>query len=391
MLPVIDQQHWEAMEKENGEAAEARVSSPRDGKKTLPLPEEPPRVPLIGVLYPRTSDADDGDEVVLSDEDVDLTDEDDEDLYYDADDSDSDSDADDSDAEFDDDDEPLLDQFDGGKAAGTSLAPVEFLGEPARFATVDSTAGFMVLRDGGGGDAAGQVQVQHDASEITVHYRYDRFTRDPNGGPGVEEYSGAKIHPLRFLLPDDDDHVIDPASTLRLAGAAMADIMYPPRFAAQLKALWSSLVAAEPVQRILSPATTRVEVIVNVGILRRGDRTPERRAFMREALVAMAMAEREACGDAASSWPFIRHVGVVMHLPAPVSCVEDGSGARPAKRRKFSDDACAICFEVMERELAAWPRCDHVFHDDCLEQLLLRGDHRCPPCRSELNGKAPKP
>ncbi|KAK3157622.1 hypothetical protein QOZ80_2AG0125180 [Eleusine coracana subsp. coracana] len=371
------------MEQENGEAGEARVASPRDGKKTLLPPEEPPRVPLSGVLYPRTSDADDGDEVFLSDEDFDLTDEDDEDLF-DTDDSD-DSDAEDSDAEFDD-DEPLLDQFDGGKAAGTSFAPVEFLGEPARFVTVDSTAGFMLLRDGGGGDAAGQVQ--HDASEITVHYRYVRFTRDPNGGPGVEEYSGAKIHPFRFLLPDDD-HVVDPASTLRLAGAAMADIMYPPRFAAQLKALWSSLVAAAPVQRI-PPATTRVEVTVNVGILRRADHTPERMAFMREALVAMATAERDACGDATSSWPFIRHVGVLMHLPAPVSCVEDGSGARPAKRRKFSDDACAICFEVMERGLAAWPRCDHVFHGDCLEQLLVRGDHRCPLCRSEFNGKAPK-
>ncbi|TVU24565.1 hypothetical protein EJB05_27010, partial [Eragrostis curvula] len=144
----------------------------------------------------------------------------------------------------------------------------------------------------------------------------------------------------------------------------------------------SNLVAAAPVR--VPPWAARVEVTVSVGILRRGDRTPERMASMRAALAAAA---RDA-----QAWSFLRNVGAVMHLPAPVRRVDEESGddgARPAKRRRratgVEKEECAICYEMLERGLVAWPRCAHVFHGECLERLLVTGDQRCPLCRSELN------
>jgi hypothetical protein len=87
--------------------------------------------------------------------------------------------------------------------------------------------------------------------------------------------------------------------------------------------------------------------------------------------------------------------GHEQHLPAPVRCDDEPgevAAARPAKRRRLDDvvagEVCAICHEVLEQQgLAAWPRCSHVFHGKCLEQLLATVRHRCPSCRSTLSVK----
>ncbi|TVU24577.1 hypothetical protein EJB05_27022, partial [Eragrostis curvula] len=350
---------------EIGEAA-TPVSTPRDGKRTWTSPAEPgvaaPLVPRFGgsVLDPRRSDRDDGDE-----DDV-FSDDDDDELYY-TDDTESDSDI-----EFEDDDDDDPQEFgDCESAAGIStdvtVAPVEFLGTKARFASVESTAGFMLLGafdhgHGGGG-------------EITVHYRYARFTRDESGGGGVELYSGGKLHTVRFLVPSHAFAAAsDVASSLRLAGAALADMVHPRGFTAPLQSLWSNLVAAAPVR--VPPWAARVEVTVSAGILRCRDRTPERMASMRAALAAEPHVR-----------PSLRDVGVVLHLPAPARRVDED--VRPAKRRRLAgveeEEECAICYEMLERGLAEWPRCAHVFHGECLERLLVTGDQRCPLCRSELN------
>jgi hypothetical protein len=350
-------------------ATAARMAPPQDGKQmTFPSTEEEPGVatspsPLGDVVVdsaqfgggfidpPRSSDSE---LAVLGDDDDEIAAADDDDSD---DDDDIDTDTDDSDIEFEEDDDDPLDQLGDDKTAGGDddliLAPVEFLGKPARFATVDSTAGFMLLR---AGDAA------QDGGDITVHYRYVRFTKEESGGPGVRVFSGAKLHPFRFLVPN----LADPASSLRLAGAALAEMVYPRRFSAQLQALWSNLVAAAPVG-VLPP---RVEATVCVGILLRRDLTPERMTSVRAELAALAREEAEV-------WPFLRYVGVVTRLPAPVT--------RPAKGRRLEEEKCAICHEVLERGLAAWPQCEHVFHGECCERLLVSGHRRCPLCRMELN------
>ncbi|TVU24582.1 hypothetical protein EJB05_27027, partial [Eragrostis curvula] len=279
---------------EIGEAA-TPVSTPRDGKRTWTSPADlrvaAPPVPLGDVLRsarfdgsvhdPRRSDNQDG-SAVHGDDDEAFSDEDEE-LY----DSDTESDSD-SEIEFEDDDDDALVFGDGEAAAGSTdvtMAPVEFLGAPAR------TAGFMLIRPGDAADSGGH----HGGGEITVRYRYALFTRDESGG-GVEPYNGAKLHPVRFAVPCS--HAADPASSLRLAGAALADMVYPRRFKAQLQTLWRNLVAAAPVPRGSPP---RIEVTVSVDILRPRDRTPERMASMRAALLAM---ERYA-----RAWPFLHNVG----------------------------------------------------------------------------------
>ncbi|TVU24564.1 hypothetical protein EJB05_27009, partial [Eragrostis curvula] len=353
---------------EIGETA-ARVATPHDGKRTWTSLVDPgvPALPMpLGDVLPGDQTAAStipGDRAVHGDDDEEFYDEDDE--LYDTDDSDSD-------IEFEDDDEDDPQEFGDGESAagistGVTVAPVEFLGTKARFASVGSTAGFMLLGafDHGHGGGSG---------EITVHYRYARFTRDEGGG-GVELYSGGKLHTVRFLVPSHAFAAADPASSLRLAGAAMADMVHPRGFTAQLQSLWSNLVAAAPVR--VPPWAARVEVTVSAGILRCRDRTPERMASMRAALAAEPHVR-----------PSLRDVGVVLHLPAPVR-VDEEDDVRPAKRRRLAgveeEEECAICFEVMERGLAAWPRCAHVFHGECLELLLVTGDQRCPLCRTELN------
>ncbi|KAL6659831.1 hypothetical protein ACP70R_002660 [Stipagrostis hirtigluma subsp. patula] len=325
-----------------------------------PLDDNEERGAILA-LPARAADEDE----VLADEDEELGDEaealgdeEDEEVY---------DGADDSGSEFDDEDEPS-ESGDGepeGKddmmAAATETTM--FQGRPAGFAAVQSTAGFMraVTATEAGKDSGG--------GEILVDYRYTRFCRARSGGHGVDACGGGpKLHRVRYLV--SSPVAGDQARTLRLAGAALANDIYPDRFSQPLHALWSAMVAAAPVR--VPPRATRVKVAVDVGILRRGDRTPERMKRMRAALPALAREDEE--------WP---RVGLELHLPVPVRC--EGSESRPAKRRRVAGEECPICYDVLERDLTAWPRCGHVFHGGCLEQLLLKGSQRCPMCRSTLS------
>ncbi|CAN6363052.1 unnamed protein product [Urochloa humidicola] len=316
--------------------------------------------------------------------------------YDDIDDGGSDSESEEEEEEGNDNEAPE----NGGAAAGIGRLTT-FLGQPARFASYQGTAGFMRISAAAaplaGAGAGGGVGV------ITVHFRYYRFSRRPRGGGGpggveAPEYR-TDLHHVLFLLPPAA-LAADPAGALRLAGASLAADARPRRARARLQVLWSALLAAAPV-RVPPPAPAAqarrlvVAVTVDAGALvRRADRTPELAECVRAALAAEA---REV--DAA---PLIS--GQEQRLPAPV--VRGGGGVpRAAKRRRVGvgggvaaaaageeedgGEACAICWEVMVEEqgggLAAWPRCGHVFHGRCLEQLLATVRHRCPLCRSTLS------
>ncbi|KAL5205358.1 hypothetical protein ABZP36_033567 [Zizania latifolia] len=121
--------------------------------------------------------------------------------------------------------------------------------------------------------------------------------------------------------------------------------------------------------------------MVDVGILCRGDDTPERMEYMRGELEAsMEM-----------SW-LGYHIGMELLLPEPVVRKRDrddgeGSqkedGAPPLKRRRVvaevAGDECPICLDELETGLAAWPGCStpHVFHGECL-QMNLKESVVCP-------------
>ncbi|PAN42866.1 hypothetical protein PAHAL_8G193400 [Panicum hallii] len=312
-----------------------------------------------------------GESAVLGEQGDDgLTDEDFIDEEEEDDDSTDEEDVD-SDSEFEEECQPP----DVGRRAAAApnvvlVAAVGFLGRPTRAASVQNTTGFMHLaaaeaapgQDGGGG------------GEILVHYRYTRFSRARSGGDdGVDMHVlGPKLARVRFHLPFHAA-TADPASSLRLAGAALAPLVYPSRFSAQLRALWSGLVAMAPVRA--PPRAVRLVVTADVGILRPADRTPERMRSMRAALECVA---RER--DGARPLP-----AAELHLPAPLAAEDD---ARPAQRRRVTGEDCPICCDALERGLAAWPRCSHIFHGRCLEEHLVRGHQECPMCRSEMNVNA---
>ncbi|KAG2557988.1 uncharacterized protein LOC120686137 [Panicum virgatum] len=289
-------------------------------------------------------------------------------------------DDDDDDIELEGNDQPVI-RFWNGEAAGSHndlvARTVTFLGQPARFASYqdEGMAAFMRL--------AAVEAPPPAAGVIIVHYRYHRFTRPRSGGRGIEapDY-GTDLHHVRYLVPLPAV-VADPASSLRLVDASLAGDVYPYRSHAQLQALWSGLLAAAPVR--VPPRATGLVVTVDVGVLRSGDRTPECMECLRSALAEKA---READASPVAC-------GHEQHLPAPVRCDDEPgevAAARPAKRRRLDDvvagEVCAICHEVLEQQgLAAWPRCSHVFHGKCLEQLLATVRHRCPMCRSTLSLK----
>ncbi|RCV38388.1 hypothetical protein SETIT_8G138000v2 [Setaria italica] len=271
--------------------------------------------------------------------DVDFSDEEDDD-HDDTDDEDVDSDS-----EFEDEE---------GEAAAPGvvlLATSVFLGRLTPSASVQNTTGFMRLaaaeaapgENGGGG------------GEIFVHYRYTRFSRAQSGSDGVDmHFLGPKLARVRFHLPSHHPAASGPVSTLlslRLAGATLAAPLYPARFSAQLRGLWTGLIAKARVP----PEAARLVVAVDVGILRPGDRTPERMRSMRAALESVA---RERDG----AHPAVFDVGTELRLPAPLVSEDD----------------------VLEKGLAAWPRCSHIFHGRCLEEHLFRGSQECPMCRSRL-------
>ncbi|KAL6659382.1 hypothetical protein ACP70R_003422 [Stipagrostis hirtigluma subsp. patula] len=250
---------------------------------------------------------------------------------------------------------------------GSVMPEGQFLG-PARFATVENTAGFMRVTTAE--DAAGG----QESKDIVVLYRYTRFSRTWSGRRGVEACRRTKLHCLRFVAPPGGDM----ESSLAWAGSALGPLIYPALFRRPLHELWSSL-AAPAISSVPSRAT-RLQITMDVGILRREDHTPERMEFMRGELEAMA---REA-------WPGYYHVVKDLHLPEPVHLEkgEDGS-MRPTKRIKIAmaekvEEDCSVCFEALESGLAAWPGCGHVFHGTCVEQMLTVNE-MCPLCRHKLS------
>ncbi|KAL6630531.1 hypothetical protein ACP70R_028604 [Stipagrostis hirtigluma subsp. patula] len=328
-----------------------------------PSDDNEQRGAILALPARASDDRQEQEEAFLGEEDEELadealSDEEDEEVYYDG--------ADDSGSEFDDEDETS--ESGDGEAEGKDelMAATEITtlqGRPAGYAAVQSTAGFMRVV------AAAEAGKDSGGGEILVDYRYTRFCRARSGGHAVDVCGvGPKLHRVRYLV--STPVAGDQASTMRLAGAALANDIYPDRFSQPLHALWSAMVAAAPVR--VPPRATRVKVAVDVGILRRGDRTPERMKRMRAALPVLAREDEE--------WP---RVGMELRLPVPMRR-EDGE-PRPAKRRRVAGEECPICYDVLERDLAAWPRCGHVFHGGCLEQLLLKGSQRCPMCRSTLS------
>ncbi|CAN6179573.1 unnamed protein product [Urochloa humidicola] len=304
---------------------------------------------------PREHGREEEDAVLGELEDADLTDDDF---------SDEDDDDDDTDNEYGDSDSEFKDDDGHGAVAASEAAVgfVRFLGQPARFAIVESTAAFMRL-------GAVEAPAPDHGGEILVHYRYTRFLRGGSGG-GVEAHAkGPKQARVRFRhLPSHA--AAEPASSLHLAGAAVAPLLYPARFRAQLRALWSGLVAMAPVHA-LPRDRTRLKVAVDVGILRPGDRTAARMGSMFAAMESVACERLAVVFDA----------GAELRLPAPLASEDD---VRPAKRRRVTGEDCPICCEALEQGLAAWPRCSHIFHASCLGEHLVRGHQECPMCRSGL-------
>lgn len=244
----------------------------------------------------------------------------------------------------------------------------EFLGA-ARYAAVENTAGFMRIA---AAEATGE-----GGKEIVVLYRYTRFSRTWSGRHGVEPCRRTKQHYLRFAVPAAGDV----AGSLAWAGSALGPLVYPALFRRQLHELWSTLSTLA--MKAVPPGAARIQVVVDVGILRREDYTEERMGHMPG---AMESKMREA-------WPEFCHVGMDLHLPEPMpDAGEQGGDTRTAKRRKVvagddesqEEDECAVCFERLERGLAAWPGCRHVFHGECLEKTLA-GSDMCPLCRTKLS------
>ena len=195
--------------------------------------------------------------------------------------------------------------------------------------------------------------------------------------------SGTRAHLLRFMATGDHT-----ARSLAWAGSSLVRLIYPGDFSEQLQELWSSLAA----QVSVLPRAARVEVFVDVGILRRSDCRPERVERMRPSLERMAE----------QTWP-VRFTGMELHLPEPMwrdhdkdeAAIDDDdmdADERPVKRRRVvaAGEDCPVCWQLLEGDdLAAWPGCGgkpHVFHCACLEGVLQNSEI-CPMCRHKLDIK----
>jgi hypothetical protein len=198
-----------------------------------------------------------------------------------------------------------------------------------------------------------------------------------SGRRGVEECRRTKLHWLRFAVPPAGDM----ASSLAWAGASLSPLIYPRLFCRELRDLWSILASAVAIPL----HAARLQVLVDVGILRREDHTAERMEQMRGALEAIM----------GQPWPEYYHVGKELHLPEPVRRREDDDdggdeddNAPPAAkgRRIVAEEVeeCSLCLDPLESGLAAWPGCGHVFHGECVEETLA-GRETCPLCRHLLS------
>uniref|UniRef100_A0A0D9WTF3 RING-type E3 ubiquitin transferase n=1 Tax=Leersia perrieri TaxID=77586 RepID=A0A0D9WTF3_9ORYZ len=239
---------------------------------------------------------------------------------------------------------------------------------PVRFAAAGCSAGFMKISAvaGGGGDAG------DGEKDVVVLYRYTRYSRTWSGRRGVEMSRRTKLNRLRFVVPSTAGEV---AGSIPWVGSSLPPLIYPYYFTDELRALWSALIGAAPVS--IPPDSTRVEIAVDVGILRPHDHSPERMEAMR--------LELEAKKGAA--W-IGHHVGVEMNLPEPVlgkrgaGEVDGDVDAPPAKRMRVVEEVageeCSVCLDELETDLVAWPGCStaHVFHGECLRMNLERSDNR---------------
>ncbi|XP_037462451.1 uncharacterized protein LOC119333788 [Triticum dicoccoides] len=257
-----------------------------------------------------------------------------------------------------------------------------FLGGPARwFSAAGSTAGCMRVAA-----VEDQEEEEADCKEILVLYRYAPFSVSSDG---VVVRGSTRAHLLRFMATGDHT-----ARSLAWTGSSLIRLIYPGDFSEQLQELWSSLAS----QVSVLPRAARVEVFVDVGILRRSVfvddsilrrsyYTPERMEWMRSVL-------EETVEE---PWP-VRFTGMELHLPEPrdhdkhEAAVDDDdtdAGERPAKRRRVvaAGEDCPICLQLLEGDddLAAWPGCGkpHVFHGACLESVLV-DSKTCPICRHTL-------
>jgi hypothetical protein len=243
----------------------------------------------------------------------------------------------------------------------------EYLGPP-RFAVVGNTAGFMRV-------AAAEAPIgvgDQESKEILVLYRYTRFSGTRSGRRReVEAYRRTKLHRLRFAVPPAAG---DLARSLAWAGSSLGPLIYPGLFRQQLADLWTSLLLATPAANAVPPGVGRLQVIVDVGILRLEDYTVERMAHMRGELVSQVL----------EPWPVhYYHVDMELRLPEPVP----GNRRRIAADDEEEEEECCICFELLESGVAAWPGCGHVFHGACVGKTLERSE-MCPLCRHRLSDQS---
>ncbi|KAM0912470.1 hypothetical protein ACQ4PT_012770 [Festuca glaucescens] len=280
-------------------------------------------------------------------------------------DSDDDDDTDDSEEE---------EESDGEFDELWSLLPRFLLRGPApqHFVAAGRTAGFMRL-------AAADAPHQEEGGgerHILVHYRYTRFSAASSSDGSVEARGSTREHQLRFIAAAGHG-----ARSLEWAGASLAHLIYPDGSSKRLRELWTSLAS----QVSLPPGAARVQVFVEVGILRKANSTQASMDQMRAALEHMME----------KPWP-TRFTGMELNQPEPVRCGcghdEDDNDTdgeqRPAKRRKVvaTDESCSVCYELLKGDdLAAWPGCSkpHVLHGACM-QAVLESNPLCPMCRRDL-------
>ncbi|KAI3734643.1 hypothetical protein L6452_14117 [Arctium lappa] len=62
------------------------------------------------------------------------------------------------------------------------------------------------------------------------------------------------------------------------------------------------------------------------------------------------------------------------------------------RRNRSVDGMCFMCSEDYDHDhvVCQLSRCGHVFHSDCVGELLRREQHNCPFCRSPIFSGLPK-
>jgi hypothetical protein len=247
-----------------------------------------------------------------------------------------------------------------------------FLGGSApHFIAAGTTGGFMRVA---AADAPHQEQGGGERHILLVHYRYTRFSAASSSDGSVEARGSTREHQLRFIAGAGHG-----ARSLDWAGASLAHLIYPDGCSKRLRELWTSLAS----QVSLPPGAVRIEVFVDVGILRQANSTEDSMDHMRAALEDMME----------KPWP-ARFTGMELNLPEPVRCGHDDNDRdgeqRPAKRRRVvateDEESCSVCYELLKGDdLAAWPGCSkpHVLHGACM-QAVLESKPLCPMCRRDL-------